>query len=172
MNNLREVLSSYLYFLVVFAVFLVFLVFFILFTGKKRKMKSFYLFGLLLDFNNKQVLALTFIIINYLLLVYTLLFKVPLSLAFGLISSLLILLSFGILKKAKYLLINGGINVINIGLIYLANLVNTLRTDNASTLYYILQILINAFGVLFYTFTSLKFFRNIQSKEFINEENN
>ena len=165
MNNLREVLNSYLYFGIVFAIFLVALAYVTLFVSRKRKRKSFYLFGLLLDFNNKQVLALSFLIINYLLLVYTLLFKIKLSLSFGLVSSFLVLSSFAVLKNAKYVLFNGGINLINIGLIYLANLINTLRLENTGAPYYILQVLINAFGFLFYSFTSLKFFRNIQGKD-------
>ena len=171
MSELREVLNSYLYFGVVFAIFLVALAYLILFVSGKKKRKSFYLFGLLLDFNNKQIFALSLIIINFLLLVYTLIFKIKLSISFSLISLLLILISFAVLKKAGYLLINGTINVVNLGYIYLANLVNSLRLEN-TTGSYILQIMINVLGLLFYLFTSLKFFRNIQGKEYQNEKNN
>ena len=171
MNELREVLNSYLYFGVVFAVFLVALAFITVFVSGKKKRKSFYLFGLLLDFNNKQIFALSLIIINFLLLVYTLIFKIKLSISFSLISLLLILISFAVLKKAGYLLINGTINVVNLGYIYLANLVNSLRLEN-TTGSYILEIMINVLGLLFYLFTSLKFFRNIQGKEYQNEKNN
>ncbi|MBR4230579.1 MAG: hypothetical protein IKR74_00245 [Bacilli bacterium] len=170
MNELREVLNSYLYFGVVFAVFLVFLAYVLLFVSGKKKRKSYYLFGLLLDFSNGQVLALSLIIINFLLLVYTLLFKIKLSISFALVSLLLILIAFAVIKSAKYLLINGTINLVNLGYIYLANLVNTLRLENTAGSY-ILQIMINVLGVLFYLFTSLKFFRNIQGKEYQNEKN-
>lgn len=170
MSELKEVLSSYLYFGVIFAIFLVILAYLILFVSSKKKRKSYYLFGLLIGFDNKQILALTLIIINYLLLVYTLLFKVKLSLSFGLVSLFLILLSFVFLKKYLFVLVNGGINLVNIGLIYLANQINTLRLDNPDQLYYLLQIAINVFGILFYTFTSLKFFRNIQEKEYHSEK--
>ena len=135
MNELREVLNSYLYFGVVFAVFLVALAFITVFVSGKKKRKSFYLFGLLLDFNNKQIFALSLIIINFLLLVYTLIFKIKLSISFSLISLLLILISFAVLKKAGYLLINGTINVVNLGYIYLANLVNSLRLENTTGSY-------------------------------------
>ena len=170
MSELREVLNSYLYFGVVFAIFLVALAYLILFVSGKKKRKSYYLFGLLLDFNNRQILALSLIIINFLLLVYTLLFKIKLSLSFTLVSLFLILMSYAVLKKFQYVLLNGGINLINIGLIYLANLINTLRLENTGIWYYILQVLINAFGVTFYLFTSLKFFRNIQEKEYHSEK--
>ncbi len=171
MSELKEVLNSYLYFGVVFAIFLVFLAYVILFISGKKKRKSYYLFGLLIDFNNEQILALSLIIINYLLLVYTLLFKVRLSAAFTLISLLSILVAFAIINRFSYVLINGVINLVNVGMIYLANLINTLRLENAGSSYYILQILINAFGVLFFTFTSIKFFRNIQGKEYQREKN-
>lgn len=170
MSELKEVLNSYLYFGVVFAIFLVFLAYVILFISGKKKRKSYYLFGLLIDFDNKQILALSLIIINYLLLAYTLLFKVKLSVSFTLISLLLILISFAVIKRYPYVFINGIINLVNVGLIYLANLINTLRLENTGVSYYILQILINAFGVLFFTFTSIKFFRNIQGKEYHHEK--
>ena len=169
MSELKEVLNSYLYFGVVFAVFLVILAFVFLFANVKKKRKSFYLFGLLLDFNNRQIFALSLIIINFLLLAYTLLFKIKISISFILVSSFLILLAFALLKSAKYLLINGTINLINLGYIYLANLVNTLRLEKTAGSY-ILQILINILGVFFYLFTSLKFFRNIQRKEYSHEK--
>lgn len=170
MKELKEVLNSYLYFGVVFAIFLVFLAYVILFVMGKQKRKSFYLFGLLLDFSNQQIFALSFIIINFLLLSYTLLFKIDLSVSFALVSTFLILMSYAIIKQWKYVLINGIINLVNVGYIYLANLINTLRLEK-TTGSYILQILINILGILFYLFTSLKFFRNIQRKEYQNEKN-
>lgn len=169
MNDLKEVLNSYLYFGVIFAIFLVILAFFILFVSGKKKRKSYYLFGLLLDFDNKQIFALSLIVINFLLLVYTLLFKIKLSISFILVSLFLILLAYAVLKNAKYMLINGIINLVNLGYIYLANLVNTLRIEKTAGSY-VLQILINILGVFFYLFTSLKFFRNIQGKEYRNEK--
>lgn len=170
MNNLREILQSYLFFGVIFAIFLVILVILILFLNKKGSSKSVYLYGLLMDFNNKQIFALTLILMNFLLMIYTLVMKINLTIAYGIISMLLILISFLIIKRYKYMLINGGVNLINIALIYFANLVNVLRVDNSSNLYLILQILVNIFGLLFYLFSTFKFINNIRGKELENEK--
>ena len=164
MNNLKDILSDYLYFAIVFAVFLVTLVVTLLILNKKGSKKSIYLSGLFMNYSNMQILSLTLILINFLLLVYTLLFKIDLSMPLILICLFIIMLSFGILKNAKDLLINSCINGVNIGLIYLANLVNVLRLENSEVTYLILQIVMNVFAVLFYIFTTCKFIKNIRGK--------
>lgn len=170
MNNIIEYLKSYLYFGVIFAIFLVILVIIILIWNKKGSSKSIYLYGLFMDYKNNQVLALTLILMNFLLMIYTLIMKINLTVAYSIISILLVLISFLVLKRYKYLLINSGINFINIGLIYFANLVNTLRIDNPGALYLTLQILVNVFGLFFYMFSTFKFILNIRGKELKHEK--
>jgi hypothetical protein len=169
MNNLKEVLSDYLYFGILFIIVLLIIGVFILLTNKKGKKKNIYLTGLLLKLDNKAILSLTFIIINFLLLAYTLLLKINLTLSFALISSLLIVLAFFLVKDAKNVLFNGAINGVNISLIYLANLINNLRLDNPDTLYLTLQIVMNFFGLIFFMFTSVKFVKNLRVKGDKNE---
>lgn len=168
MSNLKEILSNYLYFAIIFAVFLVALVITLLILNKKGSMKSVYLSGLFMNYTNSQILALTLIIMNFLLLVYTLIFKIDITMAFGLVCLLLIITSFAVLKNAKELLISTGINGVNIALVYLANLVNAIRIENGGALYLILQIVMNVFGILFYIFTTIKFIKGIRGKgEFV-----
>ncbi|MBE6155806.1 MAG: hypothetical protein E7164_03510 [Firmicutes bacterium] len=164
MNNLKEILSDYLYFAIIFALFLVALVITLLVLNKKGSKKSIYLSGLFMNYSNVQILSLTFIIINFLLLVYTLIFKVDLTRSLVLVCLLLIMLSFILLKKAKIMLINSVINGVNIGVIYLANLVNLLRLESNDFTYLILQIVMNIFAILFYLFTTCKFIKNIRGK--------
>ncbi|MBQ6840939.1 MAG: hypothetical protein IJO63_02335 [Bacilli bacterium] len=168
MNSLKDILSNYLYFAIVFAVFLVALVITLLIMSKKGSKKSIYLSGLFMNYTNKQTMALTLIILNFLLLGYTLILKIDLTMAFILVSLFMIILAFAILKNAKYLLINSFINGVNIALIYLANLVNVLRIEHGDFSYLILQIAMNVFAILFYIFTTFKFIKNIRGKgEFI-----
>lgn len=164
MNNLKEILSDYLYFAIVFAVFLVILVFALLIMSKKGSRKSIYLSGLFMNYKNSEVFALSLILINFLLLVYTLVFKVKLTIGYILVSLFIIMLAYLILKGFKYVLINGAINGVNLGLLYLANLVDTLRVENVGGVYLALQIAMNVFGILFYIFTTFKFIRNIRGK--------
>ena len=164
MSSLKHVLSDYLYFAIIFAVFLVTLVITLLVLNKKGSKKSIYLSGLFMNYTNMQTLALTLILINFLLLGYTLIFKVELTRALILICLFIIMLSFGVLKNAKALLINSVINSVNIALIYLANLVNVLRIEHGQITYLILQIVMNVFAILFYIFTTCKFIKNIRGK--------
>lgn len=168
MNNLKEILNNYLYFAIIFAIFLVILVIVLLVMSKKGTKKSIYLSGLFMNYSNVQVFALSLILINFLLLVYTLIFKLELTKGYILISLFMIMLAFGILKNAKNLLINGLINGVNLGLLYLANLVNVLRIEQGNSMYLVLQIAMNIFGILFYIFTTCKFIKNIRGKgEFV-----
>jgi len=164
MNNLKEILNDYLYFAIIFAIFLVILVTMLLVMSKKGSKKSIYLSGLFMNYKNNEVFALSLILINFLLLVYTLIFKITLTTGYILISLFIIMLAYLILKNAKYLLINGVINGVNVALLYLANLVNTLRIENGNGVYLALQIAMNVFGILFYIFTTFKFIRNIRGK--------
>lgn len=164
MNNLKEILNNYLYFAIIFAVFLVALVITLLILNKKGSKKSIYLSGLFMNYSNMQTWALTLILINFLLLIYTLIFKLELTMAFALVCLSLIIISFALLKNAKNLLINFCINGVNIAIIYLANLVNTLRIENNNVSYLVLQIVLNVFAILFYTFTTCKFIKNIRGK--------
>ena len=165
MSDLKEILHNYLYFGVVFAIFLIALVVFVLLTNRKQSKKNIYLTGFLIDMNNKQIFAISLILINFLLLCYTLIFKINLTSSLILISTFIILLSFIINHKAKYMFINGIINCVNISLIYLANLVNSLKISNNGYLYLVLQIVMNIFGLLFYLFTTIKFIKNIKGEK-------
>ena len=168
MNNLKEVLSNYLYFAIVFAVFLVILVITLLIMNKKGSKRSIYLSGLFMNYTDKQIFSLALILLNFLLITYTLVFKVDLSMALILVCLLMIITSFAILKNAKELLINTTINGVNISLIYLANLVNTLRIEHGDFTYLVLQIIMNVFAILFYILTTFKFIKNIRGKgEFV-----
>lgn len=164
MNNLKEILNNYLYFAIIFALFLVALVITLLVMSKKGTKKSIYLSGLFMNYSNVQTFSLSLILINFLLLIYTLIFKLELTKGYILISLFIILLAFGILKNAKHLLINGIINGVNLGLLYLANLVNVLRVEQGGGVYLALQIAMNIFGILFYIFTTFKFVKNIRGK--------
>ena len=164
MSSLKEILHNYLYLGIIFAIFLIFLVIFVLLTSKKKGKKNIYLTGLLIDMDNKQIFALALILINFLLLIYTLIFKINLTTSLILVSIFIILLAFIINNKAKYMLINGTINLVNISIIYLANLVNTLRVDNTGFTYLLLQIVLNIFGILFYIFTTFKFIKNLKGE--------
>ena len=121
-----------------------------------------------MNYTDKQIFSLALILLNFLLITYTLIFKVNLSMALILVCLLMIITSFAILKNAKELLINTAVNGVNISLIYLANLVNTLRIEHGDFTYLILQIIMNVFAILFYIFTTFKFIKNIRGKgEFI-----
>lgn len=170
MDNLRMILEDYLYFAIIFAMFIIILFIIILVFNKKKTSKDIYLYGLLMDLNNFQIFSLTLILINFLIMIYTLIMKINITIAFCIISFLLILVSFIIIKKYKYALINSGVNIINIALIYFANLVNTLRIENTDKIYLILQIVVNIFGTLFYIFSTCKFINNIRGKGIINEK--
>lgn len=172
MTNLKEILQNYLFFGVIFAIFLVALVIFLLVFNNKEKKRSIFLYGLLMNMKNTEIFSLCLILINFLLLVYTLIMKIELTLSYAIISMVTIITAFAIIKKGKHLFINSIINMVNIALVYLANLVNTLRLDNPGTTYLILQIAMNVFGMFFYIFATLKFIKNIRNKGDINEENN
>lgn len=165
MSSIREILQDYLLFVILFAIFLVVFVVFLLIVTRAKNKRKIYFYGFLLDLNNKQILAMSLIIINALFLIYTLVMKINLGVPIIIISMLMILTSYLIIGQYKYFLINGVINVVNIALIFLAGLINSLRLDSDSTLYYVLQVAMNVFGIFFYLFTALKFLKNIHKKE-------
>lgn len=171
MNNIREILQDYLLFVVLFAIFLVVFVMFLLLFNNSKNKKAIYFYGLLIDLKNTQIFALSCLLINSLFLIYTLVMKIALTKGIIIVSMILVLLAFILCKSIKYVIINGLINVVNLALIYFANLVNSLRLDNDTTTFYVLQIMTNIFGILFYIFTCLKFARNIHRKGELNEKN-
>ena len=170
MSNIREIVNNYLYFGIVFAIVLVGIVVAALIISK-NEVKSIYLKGLLMELTNVQVLALSLIILNFMLSVYALVMKFELTTAFCIVSIALILLAFTLLKKPKEIAINTLISMVNVGIIYVANLVNELRINNDSTSYLILQILVNFFGIMFYIFATCKYINNIRGKGEINGKN-
>lgn len=166
MTNLKTILFDYLYFIIVFAVFLVALFIFIIIINKKNSKNSIYLSGLLMNLKQNEILSLSIILINYLLLIYTMAMNIKLTYTIALIYVLLILISFVLVNNATALIINGIINTVNVGFIYLANLVNVLKHNNSGDIkYLLLQVLMMVFGILFYTFTTCKFIKDIRKKE-------
>ena len=94
-----------------------------------------------------------------------------LNLAIILVSLILIITSFALVLKPKSLIIDLLINFVNLAVIYLANLINTLKLNQESTkIYLFLQIIINVFGLFFYIFTHLKFLKDIRKDSY--EKNN
>ena len=84
---------------------------------------------------------------------------------------MLIIISYLLVLKPGKLCINLVINLVNIAIIYLANLVDTLRIDNTNNIYFFLQIAVNLFGLFFYMFTSLKFVKDIRKVKNEKESN-
>lgn len=164
MTDLKEILSNYLYLIIIFAIFLVALLGIIVFFNQFSNKRRIHLYGLLMDLNNMQILALSLIIINFLLLAYVLVTKLSLSVAVAIVSFILIFLAFLLNKNYKYLVINSLMNLVSIGLVYLANLVNELRLASSSEMYFILQVLVNVFGLLFYLISAIKYIKNIRTK--------
>ena len=172
MNSIKDLLNNYSYFLIIFFIFLIMLTIITFITNQTKSKSNTFLIGLFLDYTKRQTYALSLIIINFLLLSYTIIFKINLSLNLGLISTSVIIIAYLINRNYKYLLINTLINIINIFIIYLPNLVNLLRINDNNPGYFVLQIFTNIFGILFLSFTSLKFIKDNQIKGEINEKNN
>ena len=165
-----ELLKKYLYFIVIFAVFLVFIIALTLFIKHKNK-TNYYLYGLLMNMKNNEIFALSLIALNFIFLSYILIFKIELNLAIILVSLILIITSFALVLKPKSIIIDLLINFVNLAVIYLANLINTLKLNQESTkIYLFLQIIINVFGLFFYIFTHLKFLKDIRKDSY--EKNN
>ena len=165
-----ELLKKYLYFIVIFAVFLVFIIALTLFIKRKNK-TNYHLYGLLMNMKNNEIFALSLIALNFIFLSYILIFKIELNVAIILVSLILIITSFALVLKPKSLIIDLLINFVNLAVIYLANLINTLKLNQESTkIYLFLQIIINVFGLFFYIFTHLKFLKDISKDSY--EKNN
>lgn len=165
-----ELIQKYLFFVIVFALFLV-LIFALGLFLKNNKKSNYAFYGTLMDLKNNEIFALALIIMNYLLLTYFLIFKIKFNISFAIISSLLIIISYLLVLKPSKLCINLVINLVNIAIIYLANLVDTLRIDNTNNIYFFLQIAVNLFGLFFYMFTSLKFVKDIRKVKNEKESN-
>ena len=165
-----ELIQKYLFFVIVFALFLV-LIFALGLFLKNNKKSNYAFYGTLMDLKNNEIFALALIIMNYLLLTYFLIFKIKFNISFAIISSLLIIISYLLVLKPSKLCINLVINLVNIAIIYLANLVDTLRIDNTNNIYFFLQIAVNLFGLFFYMFTSLKFVNDIRKVKNEKESN-
>ena len=116
-----------------------------------------------MNMKTNEIYTLSLITMNFVFLSYVLIFKIKLNLPIALISTLIIMVAFSLIVKPKKLIINLLINFINIALIFLANLINTLKLDNINNnIYLFLQIVINLFGLFFYIFTHLKFIKDIR----------
>lgn len=159
---MKELLQKYLFLLVIFALFIVF-IFALTLVIKNKKGSNYYLYGLLMNMKTNEIYTLCLIAMNFVFLSYVLIFKIKLNLPIALISTLIIMIAFSLIVKPKKLIINLLINFINIALIFLANLINTLKLDNINNnIYLFLQIVINLFGLFFYIFTHLKFIKDIR----------
>lgn len=159
---MKELLQKYLFLLVIFALFIVF-IFALTLVIKNKKGSNYYLYGLLMNMKTNEIYTLSLIAMNFVFLSYVLIFKIKLNLPIALISTLIIMIAFSLIVKPKKLIINLVINFINIALIFLANLINTLKLDNINNnIYLFLQIVINLFGLFFYIFTHLKFIKDIR----------
>lgn len=159
---MKELLQKYLFLLVIFALFIVF-IFALTLVIKNKKGSNYYLYGLLMNMKTNEIYTLSLIAMNFVFLSYVLIFKIKLNLPIALISTLIIMIAFSLIVKPKKLIINLLINFINIALIFLANLINTLKLDNINNnIYLFLQIVINLFGLFFYIFTHLKFIKDIR----------
>lgn len=159
---MKELLQKYLFLLVIFALFIVF-IFALTLVIKNKKGSNYYLYGLLMNMRTNEIYTLSLIAMNFVFLSYVLIFKIKLNLPIALISTLIIIIAFSLIVKPKKLIINLLINFINIALIFLANLINTLKLDNINNnIYLFLQIVINLFGLFFYIFTHLKFIKDIR----------
>ncbi len=159
---MKELLQKYLFLLVIFALFIVF-IFALTLVIKNKKGSNYYLYGLLMNMKTNEIYALSLITMNFVFLSYVLIFKIKLNLPITLLSTLIIMVAFSLIVKPKKLIINLLINFINIALIFLANLINTLKLDNIdNNIYLFLQIVINLFGLFFYIFTHLKFIKDIR----------
>lgn len=159
---MKALLQKYLFLLVIFALFIVF-IFALTLIIKNKKGSNYYLYGLLMNMKTNEIYTLSLITMNFVFLSYVLIFKIKLNLPIALISTLIIMVAFSLIVKPKKLIINLLINFINIALIFLANLINTLKLDNINNnIYLFLQIVINLFGLFFYIFTHLKFIKDIR----------
>ena len=159
---MKELLQKYLFLLVIFALFIVF-IFALTLVIKNKKGSNYFLYGLLMNMKTNEIYALSLITMNFVFLSYVLIFKIKLNLPITLLSTLIIMVAFSLIVKPKKLIINLLINFINIALIFLANLINTLKLDNIdNNIYLFLQIVINLFGLFFYIFTHLKFIKDIR----------
>lgn len=165
-----KLFQKYLFFVIVFALFLV-LIFALGLFLRNNKKSNYAFYGTLMDLKNNEIFALALIIMNYLLLTYFLIFKIKFNIPFAIISVMLIIISYLLVLKPGKLCINLVINLVNIAIIYLANLVDTLRIDNTNNIYFFLQIAVNLFGLFFYMFTSLKFVKDIRKVKNEKESN-
>ncbi len=170
MKSIKLVLDNYGYFIIFFGIVLAILLGILVFLTKGKKKVNVYIKGLFMNLSDKQILALTLCIIDTLLLIYTLVFKIKLSLSLGIVLFLLILIPFILLKNIKFLLSNVLLNSIGIGILYLANLINNLRIQDNLTVYYLMQIGINILGIFFYLFSFIKYLKNIREIEDLNEK--
>ena len=164
--------QSYIFFMS-FALFaFVFIAILILLSRKKNNKLSRNLYGYFNKLNTKSIYALSLLFVNFFLLSFLLIMKINLNYFYIGISILLIVIAFILNNNAFSLIINTFINLINIAIVYLGSLVNVLRIDNNAPVFYILQIFMNVLGLLFFIFTTMKFMKNLNRKDKIDEKNN
>ena len=165
MENLRAILSNYLIFVIVFALCLVVIFAFAVYFGSKSTKKSIYLYGMFMDYKTSHIWALTLFIMQYLLLGYSLATKAELSLALIIICAVCTIVASILTKNVINILMNIVLESINLAVIYFGSLVNTLRLQVGNNKYLFLQIAIMFAGLLFYTFTTFIYIKNIRKKE-------
>ena len=168
MENLKAILSDYLIFVIVFALCLVGIICLALIYGSKSPKKSIYLYGMFIDYKNSHIWSLTLFIMQYLLLCYSLATKKELTLSLGIICMILIIIASILNKRILNIFINILIETVNLAIVYFGSLVDTLRNQAGETKYLFLQIAIMFAGLLFYTFTTFKFIKDIRRKDELN----
>ncbi len=164
MENLRAIISNYLIFVIVFAICLVLIFVLALYYGSKSTKKSVYLYGMFIDYKTPQIWSLTLFIMQYLLLGFSLATKQPLTVALGVVCMTLTLIASILNKNIINILVNILIEGVNIAIIYFGYLVDTLRNQAGDNKYLFLQIAIMFTGLMFYTFTMFKYFKDIKRK--------
>ena len=168
MENLRAILSNYLIFVIVFALCIVVIFGFTIYYGSQSTKKSVYLYGLFLDYSTMQTWSLTLFIIQYLLLCYSLATKAELGTALIVVCITLTIIGSVLTKNILNIIINILIEGVNLAIIYFGSLVNSLRLQAENEKYLFLQIAIMFAGLLFYTFTTFIYIKNIRKKDKVN----
>ena len=162
MESLKVILSKYLIFVIVFALCLVAIFAFTLYFGSKSTKKSIYLYGMFMEYKTPQIWALTLFIMQFLLLGYSLATKADLTKDLIIVCLLLTIIASVLTKDIINIIINIALEAVNLAIIYFGSLVNTLRVQTSNN-YLFLQIAIMFAGLLFYTFTTFIYIKNIRN---------
>lgn len=158
--DIIDILKKYMYLILIFAVFFAISFMYLNNLLKKKKKKSYALKGLLLDLSKWDVLAMSFVLVNSVLLFYFLVFKLEINSALFICSNVFLIGSF-ILHRSLKNFINIFINILNIAVIYLNTYIISLSNVLDRKIYLLTQISVNVFGILFFLFTMLYFIKSI-----------